>query len=87
MAAPRAASGASSSASRGSFGSATIATHELLLSSLPVLSPGSCLGMQGGGRGGATLCRDSPVPVVQVFADSPDLLVDGGSMGDAAAFL
>ena len=29
----------------------------------------------------------SPVPVVQVFADSPDLLVDGGSMGDAAAFL
>jgi len=29
----------------------------------------------------------SPVPVVQVFSDSPDLLVDGGSMGDAAAFL
>lgn len=65
MAAPRAASGASSSASRGSFGSPTIATHELLLSSLPVLSPGSCLGMQGGGRDGATLWRDSPVPVVQ----------------------
>jgi hypothetical protein len=29
----------------------------------------------------------SPVPVVQIFLDSPDLLIDGGSMSDAAGFL
>ena len=29
----------------------------------------------------------SPVPVIQLFLDSPDLLVDGGSMSDAASFL
>jgi len=31
--------------------------------------------------------RKTPVPVVQIFADSPDLLVEGGSMSDAAGFL
>ena len=29
----------------------------------------------------------SPTPLIQVFKDSPDLLVDGGSMSDAAGFL
>lgn len=29
----------------------------------------------------------TPVPVIQVFLDSPDLLIDGGSMSDAASFL
>ena len=31
--------------------------------------------------------RASPVPIIQVFLDSPSLLVDGGSMSDAAGFL
>ena len=29
----------------------------------------------------------SPVPVLQIFLDTPELFVDGGSMGDAAGFL
>ena len=36
---------------------------------------------------GETAETRSPVPVVQIFLDSPDLLIDGGSMGDAASFL
>ena len=31
--------------------------------------------------------QQSPVPIIQVFLDSPDLLVQGGSMSDAAGFL
>ena len=33
------------------------------------------------------VAKRSPVPVVQVFLDSPDLLVDGGSLSDASGFL
>ena len=36
---------------------------------------------------GASKESRSPVPLIQVFLDSPDLLVDGGSMSDAAGFL
>ena len=29
----------------------------------------------------------APVPLIRLFLDSPDLLIEGGSMGDAAGFL
>jgi len=31
--------------------------------------------------------RRSPVPLIQLFLDSEDLLVEGGSMSDMSAFL
>lgn len=31
--------------------------------------------------------QKTPVPLIRLFLDSPDLLVEGGSMGDAAGFL
>ena len=58
-------------------------------------SVGSSIGSRVGDKVSVTGCHPdhaqaherTPVPLIRIFRDEPDLLVEGGSMSDAASFL